>query len=248
MEAFLGFAYWVVLLSLVSGAIGGLLIGFYYLFRGNADKRPDLFFGSLLICLALTLVHNLMIHTDQFYKFPELYFLPVYFTLAFGPLWFYFVKIKLLPQYKFRWTDAKHLMLPIGQFIYFTFWFFQPDKHEWGRQFWSPFYGGFEMLLYIGTFISYLYFGYRYLRFKRAEVRKNPNTQEGRKVAWIQRMSKVLFVLVAINATYIFVDFFSYELLGINLHLLLGFEYIGSLSFSALLIWLAFNGLVMRKV
>ena len=248
MELFLAIAYWFVLLSLIAGVIAGLSVGIYYLFRKQADKRPDHFFGALLICLALTLVHNLMIHTSVFSNHPELLFLPVYFTLAFGPLWFFFVKIKLFPHYKFRWTDMKHLALPIFQFLYFVFFFFHAEKQAIGRQFWSPFYGALEMLLYIGSFFSSLYFGYRYLRFKRAKTHRTAKSFERTQVAWIQRMSKVLFILFFINASYIFTDFLSYELLGINLHLLKGFEYIGSLSFSSILAWLAFNGLMMRHL
>jgi len=248
MELFLAIAYWFVLLTLIGGAIGGLAVGGYYLLRERADKRPDLFFSALLICLSLTLVHNLLFHTKIYTAHPEWLFLPLYFTLAFGPLWFFFVKMKLFPHYKFRWTDTKHLALPIFQFLYFIVMFFNPEKEAIGRQFWSPFFGAMEMLLYIGSFFSSLYFGYRYLRFKRAKTHREVKSFERTQVAWIQRMSKVLFILFFFNASYIFTDFLSFELFGINLHLVKGFTYIGSLSFSSILAWLAFNGLVMRKL
>lgn len=250
MEQFLQLAYWFVLLTLIVSILTGLVFGFLFVVRPKKDKRPDLFFGGLLICLALTLVHNLMVHTGVFLRNPQLLFLPVYFTLSFGPLYFYFVKLKLYPQYEIRWSDAKHLILPIGQILFLVSTFFNSaeTKSEIGRSFFSPFYGGVEMLLYISSFFGYLYFAYRYIKSKRAEVRSSVDKSQGTKVAWLQRMSKVLFILFGINATYIFTDFLSYELFEINLHLLKGFDYIGSLSFASLLGWLAFNGLVMRKL
>ena len=250
MEQFLIIAYWFVLLTLIVSILTGLTIGSSFIIRPKSDKRPDLFFGGLLVTLALTLTHNLMVHTGVFLRNPKLLFLPVYYTLWFGPLYFYFVKLKLYPQYQLRWSDAKHLILPLGQLLFLLFNFFNTaeTKSAIGRNFFSPFYGGVEMLLYITSFFGYLYFAYRYIKSKRAEVRAATDKSEGRKVAWLQRMSKVLFILFWINATYIFTDFLSYEILGINLHLLKGFDYIGSLSFASLLGWLAFNGLVMRRV
>lgn len=104
------------------------------------------------------------------------------------------------------------------------------------------------MLLYIGTFFSYHLFGYRYIKFKKAVTRKTAHSTEGLEVAWLKRMVKALFLLFLLNASYILADFFTFELFGLNLHLLRGFDYLGSLSLASMLYWLAFNAWVMRRL
>jgi hypothetical protein len=248
-EQFLSFAYWTVLISLVAGVLFGLVTGTFYFIRERADKRPDWFFGSLLFTFAFTLIHNLILHRDLIRELPQLWFLPVYFTLSLGPMFFFFVKLKLFPNYSLRWTDLKHAILPVGQFLYFIYFFSQPvvERIEQGRQFWSPFYGAMEMVLYIVFFSSYLLFAYRYIRYKKAVIRNQEGTGPGSlQVFWLKRMVKVLFVIFVFNAGYILTDFFTYELFNINLHLIKGFDYIGSLSFAVMMLWLAFNGWVMR--
>ncbi|HMR42980.1 MAG TPA: hypothetical protein PKC40_04065 [Saprospiraceae bacterium] len=250
MTEVLAMAWWLVLLLLVGGVAGGLFVGGYYLLRETADKRPDWFFGMLLITLSFTLFHNFLIHLNIFTERPGWLFLPVYFTLSLGPLLFFFVKIKLYPAYQIRFSDAKHLILPAAQFLYFCYMFLQPAayRQEVGREFYSPFYGGVEMLLYIGGFWAYHYFAYRYIRSKSLQ-NKNPQVPAAAlQVAWLKRMVKVLFVLFFLNAAYILTDFFSYEIFGLNLHLLTGFGHVGSLSLASMLYWLTFNGWVMRRV
>ncbi|MCB0663446.1 MAG: hypothetical protein KDC24_11950 [Saprospiraceae bacterium] len=249
LEQFLSFAYWTVLISLIAGVLLGFLTGTFYFMRERADKRPDWFFGALLFTFALTLVHNLILHQNLIKEHPGLWFLPVYFTLSLGPLFFFFVKLRLFPNYTLRWTDLKHAILPLGQFIYFLWFFTRPIdiRIEMGRQFWSPFYGAMEMVLYIVTFSSYLLFSYRYIRYKKAVIRNQSGIQQSSlQVFWLKRLVKVLFVIFLFNAGYIITDFFTYELFNINLHLIKGFDYIGSLSFAVMMLWLAFNGWVMR--
>ncbi|MEZ5055558.1 MAG: hypothetical protein R2879_00830 [Saprospiraceae bacterium] len=248
LASFLSFAYWTVLISLIAGVLFGLGVGSFYLFRERADKRPDWFFSGLLFTFAFTLVHNLILHQRLISDHPRLWFLPVYFTLSLGPMFFFFVKLKLFPNYTLRWTDLKHAFLPVGQFLYFIYFFIQPvsDRIAVGRQFWSPFYGGMEMVLYIATFSSYLLFSYRYIKYKKVVIRNNESKKGHLEVFWLKRLVKVLFIIFLFNAAYIITDFFTYELFSINLHLLKGFDYIGSLSFSVMMLWLAFNGWVMR--
>lgn len=250
MEFFLELAYWFVTLVLTAGVLTGFWVGAYYVVRESPEKKADWFFGFLIIAMAFTLLHNLFVHRNFFEKHPAFLFLPVYFTLSFGPLLFFFVKMKLYPGYLIRWTDAKHMILPVGQFLYFCYFFVQPPavKMHFGRQLLSPFYGGVEMMLYIGTFWAYHYFAYRYVIAKIRNQQHPVSKRMSLQVAWLKRMVKVLFLLFFFNAIYIVVDFLSFELISLNLHKLKGFDYLGSLSFASLLFWLVFNGWVMRRV
>ncbi len=243
----LGIAGTFTLIILILAIAFSALVGMAYLFRRNARKKGDLSFSLLLFAFAFTLVHQLLILLNLYDTRPELLFLPIYFTLSFGPLLFFAVKLWLYSTYRFEWSDLKHAILPTLQFLYFGFFFFQDTefKLSWNqeRHFYSPFYGGMEMLLYIITFYAYLYSAWRYVRYKNASLRHSRNESAKRSVLLLKRLVQVLFALFWINSGYIITDFVVYEFLKFNLHSIKGFTRFGDLSFAALGLWTAWWGM-----
>lgn len=220
------------------------IVGLTYLLRRNRRKKGDLSFSLLLFAFAFTLFHNLFILTDFYEEHPKWLFLPIYFTLSFGPLLFFAIKLWLYSTYHLKWSDLKHTILPVCQVIYFTWLFFHaPEiKQSWGRNFYSPFYGAIEMLLYIGTFYAYLYSAYRYIRYKNASLRNSKNDSAKRQVLVMKRLLQVLFILFWVNSAYIVGDFVVYEILKYDLHSIRGFTRFGDLSFAMLALWTAWWG------
>lgn len=218
--------------------------GLLFFFRKKTDKKGDVFFTTFLFTFALLLLHHLLILLSVYQQHPQLLFLPVYFTLSFGPLLFFSVKLWLYPAYQFVWSDLKHAILPLGQLLYFLIIFFSalPFKIGLGRNFFSPFYGGVEMLLYISTFYLYLYSAHRYIRYKRWTLRHSQDLFEKQNVLFLNRLVKVLFVLFWINSGYIVTDFVVYQILDVNLHSLKGFTRFGDLSLAAMVFWVSWNG------
>ncbi len=234
-------------LFLVGCIILDVLVALLFLFRKGDNKRADYFFSIMLFVFALTSLHHLFILQKVYVVKPEWLFMPIYFTLAFGAAIFYAVKLRLFPTYKFVSSDIKHAVLPIGQFGYFLILFLCTDiayRQALGREFYSPFYGGLEMALYIGTFYMYLFGAYRYTQFKISALRK---TQEGGKPLYeafvLRRMLRVLIILFWINSVYIVIDFAMYELLRLDMHHFWGFTRFGDLSFVAMAGWLGLSGI-----
>ena len=217
-----------------------------FLFRKNENKRADFYFAAFLLAFALTSLHHIFILKGVYAARPELLFLPVYFTLSLGMLLFYSVKLRLFPAYRFVGSDAKHFFLPAGQFLYFLSIFLLASvafRAILGRKFYSPFYGGLEMALYIATFYAYQFGAYRYIRFKISALRKK---QEGGQAMYeslvLRRMLRVMLILFWINSAYIVVDFVMYELLQLNMHNFRGFTRFGELSFAAMTGWAGLSG------
>lgn len=233
----------ITLYILLICIVQALVVGFYYLFRKGDNKIANVFLGTLLWTLSFTLGHQAFVILDVFERSPDWLFLPIYFTLSFGPLLFYSVKFRLYPTYRFEKSDLKHAILPVGQWLYFIVLFFQPVdfKSAMGRHLFSPFYGSAEMLLYVGTFYAYLYSAYRYIRFKYAKLRHSKNHPELKIVLHQKRMVKVLILLFWFNSAYIGGDFIMYELLDYNLHDLRGFTRLGDLSFAAIAFWVGWR-------
>ena len=231
-----------VLLSI--SFILSVLAGIVFLFKGSKFYRANQFFGFLLILMGVTTLHHFCILLDLYIHEPRWLFLPIYYTLWFGPFLFFAIKTRLYPTYQLVWSDLKHAILPFGQLIYFIILFNSSIEYRQslGRNFFSPFYGAMEMLLYISTFYAYLYSAYRYVRYKNAHLRHNADKKEGEEIQFLKRMLKILLILFWINSGYIVSDFFMYQFLDFNLHTLRGYTRFGDISFSLMVIWMSLNG------
>ena len=235
-------------LVLCAAIAGNGLVVFAFLLRKSGDKRADLAFAGLLLAYSLTALHHVFILRGVFEAKPHLTSLPLYFTLTLGVLLFLSVKLRLFPTYKFMGSDLKHAILPFGQFVYFLGAFIWTDGLLI-RRFYSPFYGGLEMALYIFTFYAYQFAAYRYIRFKISALRKK---QEGGQPLYealvLRRMLRVMLLLFWVNSAYIVTDFVMYELLRLNMHDFRGFTRFGDLSFAAMAGWVGLSGvqLLMR--
>jgi len=233
--------YYLLLFVLAMGVVQSVSIGGLFFLKGTGEKRANVFYGLLLITIGLTLLHNILFVLGVFEDYPALTFLPIYYTLALPTLLFYYVKLNLYPQYEMRWTDLKHFILPLGQFLFFLSLFLRTaeDKSEMGRYFYSPFYGAFEQFLYLTTFFAYIYFAYRYLYHKRKQLK---DQQEALKVTYLRYLLKGFFVLFCIHTLFVLGDFFSYEFLNVNLRSIKAYAALGMLSFAALVFWLGIYG------
>lgn len=217
-------------------------VAIVFLLRKNGDKRADLAFFGLLMAYSLTALHHVFILKGVFQANPHLTSLPLYFTLSLGVLLYISVKLRLFPTYKFMGSDLKHAVLPFGQFAYFIGAFLMTDGLLI-RRFYSPFYGGLEMALYIFTFYTYQFAAYRYIRFKVSALRKK---KEGGQPLYealvLRRMLRVMLLLFWVNSAYIVTDFVMYELLRLNMHDFRGFTRFGDLSFAAMAGWAGLTG------
>ena len=219
----------VVLLSLITG--------FLNLLEHTKRQKAKFFYSFLVFSFGLTLFYRLLVILNIFDNYPGLLFIPLYFTLAFGPLLFLYVKLRLFPDYKFVLSDGKHLILPVGQFLFFLYFFLQPIgiKEMMGRDFYSPFYGSVEMLLYIFSFYFYILAAFRFVKFKENHI---STLLQRREIIYLKILLKILLLLFWFNSAYIILDFVSYNFFKINLHNLRGFKRIGDISFAAMAFWI----------
>ena len=247
MNIFIGTLSTLCLILLIGCIVLNTLVALGLVFRKKANKRADYFTAAMLIAFALTSLHHIFALTNVYREHPQWLFLPVYLTLSLGMTLFYSVKLRLFPGYQFVGSDLKHFILPAGQWLYFAILFlgFSVTYREGlGRQFYSPFYGGFEMALYIGTFYFYLFGSYRYTQLKIAALRKKREGGEPLFEAFVlRRMLRVMIVLFWVNSVYIVIDFALYELLQLDMHHFRGFTRFGDLSFAAMAGWAGLSGL-----
>ena len=202
--------FYLFLLVLGFGVLQAVFIGGLFFFKRTGEKRANAFFALLLITFGLTLLHNIFIVTGFYQTYQRFYFLPIYYTLAFPVLLFFYVKLNLYPKYKLRLSDAKHFILPIGQWVFFTILFLTTIdyKSQIDRNFFNPFFGAFEQFLYLTTFFAYMYFAYRYVQQKRKNL---SNPREAKKVLYLKKLLQVLFVLFFVHSIFVLADFISFR-------------------------------------
>ena len=233
--------YYLLLLALGAGVLGSVPMGGLFFLKRSGEWRANYFYGALLICIGLTLLHNILFLTGFYDHFPRFKFFPIYFTLAFPSLLFYYVKLNLYPSYRFRFTDIKHFLLPLAQWGFFWMIFLSSleQKADMGRNFYNPFYGGLEQAIYLTSFFAYLYFAYRYVLHRR----KGPLSGRDRKKVWyLSKLLQGLFILFGVHAAFVLVDFFCYEFLYINLRNVKIYAGLGALSFAALVYFMSVYG------
>jgi hypothetical protein len=235
------FYYYILLLIMVAAQLQAFGIGVLFFLKKSGDRRSNAFFGSLLILFSLTLLHYILIYTEVYNTVQQIQFIPIYFTLSLPVFFFYHVKLLLFPQYKLRWTDIKHFLLPAGQVIFFGITFLSEKNFEgdFGRQDQNLFYGALEQFLYLVSFFAYMYFSYRYVLVKKRVAK----TKVELKRAWYaEKLIQVFFLLFCIHTLFMLSDYFAFQFMHINLRANRFFAALGVLSFVALLLCLGVYG------
>lgn len=221
----------------VLAAVG---IGGLYFLKRSGDKRANQLYGTLLLTGGSTQLHFLLQFSGQFQAHPSWKYLPIYFSLWLPVLLFSYVKISLFPKYQFRWSDMKHLTLPIGQTIYFiAIWLFPQFRHEDGRYFYNPFYGGLEQALYLAGWPLYVLFSVLYLRRRRNLLKQRSLP---RLLWYIRKLLKgCVFFMVAYTVLSL-ADFFAFKFAWGDLRSKVWYAGAQALSYTTLLLWLCVYG------
>lgn len=233
-----------VSLLLLLTLLAGWAMGWVFFLRERGNLKANIQFALLLILFSVCVLDNLLAHTGILSPYQEKYFVPVWYTLALGPAFFFAIKFTLYPAYEIRPTDAKHFILPMAQgLFYWTLYFSGPHTQQlvWDN-FLQPFFKTFEGILYVALLFTYMALSYRYVKYKQAVVRRKGNFWELGKTIWLQWTIKVLFALAILNTSYIVMDFVVWNFMGWNLYSVRGFSYLGDLSFAAMAAWLTWRG------
>lgn len=222
--------------------VGSIMASWYFV-RLVGKREVNLLLSMFLGALALSLLHNLLISIGIFNQQPSYYFIPIWYTLSFGPLLFFFVKSRLFRPFHLQKKDFKHFILPLLQTTFYVAVGFRDAAFK--DQLWHyeylPLYKPIEGLLYIVGFSFYLYFSYRFIRYKLALLkRKKAFAWELDKVNRLKRMVKGLILLFSISAVYMIADFCAYYFFGVNLYNIRGFTYVGDLSFTFIVLWVSY--------
>jgi hypothetical protein len=244
--------FFFTILVLVITISGGFFIGFLWLFRrARPNPLSNKLYAFLLWAFSFTMLDRFLVYSDIAVHYPRFSFLPIYFSFSLGPLLFYYVKSRLYPKFRLHRADIKHFIFPVVQGVILLYIGFQGEeaKRSFKTRFFSPFYGNFEKGVYILLFFFYLYSAYRFIGHERILLSRIPLKSRSSVIrrqiliaGWLKRMVKVLFILFAVNASFILVEYFSFKVFKINLNGKAMFSSLTELSFGSMIGWLIVNG------
>ena len=217
-----------------------LTVGMLFFLKRSGDRRANYLYGTLLLTGGFTQAHFLLEFAGFFVTRPWLKYLPIYFSLWLPVLLFSHVKISLFPAYRFRWSDLKHLSLPVGQTLYFIgIWLFPAFRHEAGRYFYNPFYGGLEQALFLAGWPLYVIFSYLYLRQRRRALRGRGLP---RLLWYLRKLLKGVVLFMLAYTVLSLADFFAHHFNVADFRGQGWYVAAQALSYTSLLLWLCAYG------
>lgn len=199
--------YIEVFLFLLAGGIitYGMIsaLGMWIMARPRTLAMRLLALCLILLCSAIG--HEALLLGGGYDRFPSIRFLPVYMTLAVGPVFFHYVKARLYPAFRMRRKDIKHFLPAVGQISAYIALWAQRDGIK--DDLWNGFYRYYlhpvENLFFVATGLVYLFFAHRFIRYEIGVRKKD----EGLLVSIrLKRTTKVLALFLLVYAGYLVDD------------------------------------------
>ncbi len=223
---------------------GAVLSSFYFGIRllGKENRtRANIFLGGLLILGALTILNNLFAHVGIYSRFKNLYFIPLYYTLSFGPLTYFYVRTKINPSFQFRRLHLIHAILPVAQAVFFfSVGFRDYEFKEWlWQHVIGPWYQDTEGLLFVGTFLAYTFSAGKRVLKEKEKAHSDWKQIQGK---WLLRFLNVFVVLVAIEFAYDITNYILWNFYEVNLYNIPWASFPLDMSKALAWYWVALNG------
>jgi hypothetical protein len=210
----------LVLMALAIAA--ALSIGGLFFLKQSGERRANRLYGALLLLAGFTQLHFALDFGGWMVSDPWLRYLPIYFSLWLPVLLFSHVKISLYPFYKFL-----------------IIWLLPSLRHEAGRYFYNPFYGGLEQALFLIGWPIYVLFSVLYLRRKRALLNKRSLP---RPLWYLRKLLKGVLLFILAYAILSVADVLASKYLLTDLRSRVWYAGAQALSFTVLLLWLCVYG------
>ena len=181
----------------------GLFAAFSLFMRkknGPANKLMSLF----LLSISLWLVDNFMRISGIYNQDPDYYFKPIYYSFAFGPLLFFYVKKITNSEFKIKSLHILHFVPVILQGCLYLFLTFQ--SYDFKRWYWQEIHLPYTYRVeFDGSFISmaiYLFFSLRILTNYQKWLKDEFSEVSKSHLNWL----KVIFILMLVLVVQWFIE------------------------------------------
>lgn len=228
------------LLFVGAGILAALIIAILLIVEKSNTDKANRVLAALLILSSLTLIDLIIDFTNLNALNRNLFFLPLRYTLAIGPLLYYYVRFSLFPSHRFKLIDTLHLVLPLAQALFYLWLGFR--TYAFKTKIWlnviRP-YGEWEDIAFTLGLPSYVL-----LSFLLIQSYKRLNPKAKHQLRWMNRLLFIIALVIAVNIIY---EAFDYSFtLGFapNWCCPSWFFAPQMFFFGLLLFWMAFNGYI----
>ncbi|MCB0707717.1 MAG: helix-turn-helix transcriptional regulator [Saprospiraceae bacterium] len=150
---------------LLAALIAQGVFAFLVLIFASSNKQANRFLALLLLSFSLWLVDSFYKASGLYGQLPNAYFQPIYYSFAFGPLIYFYVKSLTSESFRFQRKDWLHFIPVIIQAAFY--WFLTSRNYEFKRWVWFEIHRPYtDRIEFDGTLLSlsiYLIFSIRLL-------------------------------------------------------------------------------------
>lgn len=186
-----------VLVVLLIVVISQSLFAAGLLFSSTKNKLSNRLLSILIIAIALWLTDDFMRISRIYRQYPNLYFLPLFYSLSFGPLIYFYVRSLTNHNFRLNPTHILHfipVLLQTSLYIYLTFCNY-PTKNWYWENIHQPYIYRLE---FDGTWLSmmiYLTLSFRLLQKYQVWILNNFSEVSKIRLNWLKIIIGILIVL-----------------------------------------------------
>ncbi|MGI4736835.1 MAG: helix-turn-helix domain-containing protein [Janthinobacterium lividum] len=200
----------VVLFAVVAQAV--LAAGLLWWARCN--QLPNRFLALLMLAIALWLLDGFFRVSGLYRQEPGLYFSPIYYSLAFGPLLYFYVRGLIEADFRWSWRHCGWHFAPVLVQAA-LYWWLRTQSYDFRNWFWQHVHRPYTYRLeFIGTWVSltgYLLLSLRRLRQYQRWLADNFSDILALRLLWL----RWLLVLLAVVSAQWLIELGLRELFGL---------------------------------
>lgn len=181
------------LISIITllGIAQGFFLGFYFIVQKMRNQRANKIVGFMFISFSVSITHFYFLRTGLYYQFPHFMGISNTMLYLFGPLFYFYVKLLIDRNYKFRRKDALHF-IPFVLCCIYIIPFLAKSGQEKLRylnhgMYAERIYDYFIAVSQIILLFIYLYMIRRMLKRHNIRLRNNASSVEKIDLAWINK-------------------------------------------------------------
>lgn len=100
----------LISIIILLGIVQGFFIGLYFLTKKGGNIRANRIIGILFITFSISIINFFILRTELHFKYPHLYGISFPVLFLFGPLFYFYVKLIINRNYKFKKNTWLHFL------------------------------------------------------------------------------------------------------------------------------------------
>lgn len=161
------------------------------------NRRANRLLAALVVLLAMWLCDAFFNVSGLYAQQPDFYFLPIYYSLGFGPLLYFYTRALTRADFRLRTADLPHFLPVLLQFLFYVY--LQARDYAFRREFWfevhRPYTYDLELMLSFASLLVYLLAGRRLVRRFRRSLADHYSNLQYIALRWLDSLYGVLAVL-----------------------------------------------------